>query len=295
MPTTTTTTNESFLITGGGGMLAQALQKSLRSRGQEPVMLNRAALDISNESAVRAAVGEHRPTVILNCAAHTKVDLCEEQEDLAAAINGTGAANLAKAARDLGARLVHYSTDFVFDGSGTQPYKPDQATGPLSAYGRTKLLGEQAIQRINPPGWLIVRTSWLYGPGGPCFPQTMINAAKAGKPLKVVADQIGSPTFTHDLADATLDLLDRGASGVWHICNAGSTSWHGFTAAILEEFGLSTELGTTTSADWKKLRPTSATRPAYSVMDVEPFAKLVGRPMRPWRDALHGYRLALES
>ena len=287
--------NESILITGAGGMLAQAIQKSLRARDKEPVMLNRAALDISNETAVRSAVGEHRPNVIFNCAAHTKVDVCEEQEDLAAAINGTGAANLAKAARDLGARLVHYSTDFVFDGSGTRPYKPDDTTSPLSAYGRTKLLGEQAIQKINPKGWLIIRTSWLYGPGGPCFPQTMINAAKAGKPLKVVADQIGSPTFTYDLADATLDLLEHGATGVWHICNAGSTSWHGFTAAILEEFGLKTELGTTTSAEWKQLRPASATRPAYSVMDVEPFARLVGRPMRPWREALHAYRIALES
>jgi dTDP-4-dehydrorhamnose reductase len=284
---------ETVLITGAGGMLAQSLARSLRARSIEPMMLNRAALDVSDEAAVRRVIGEHRPDVIFNCAAHTKVDLCEEQEDLAAAINGTGTANLAKGARDLGAKLVHYSTDFVFDGSGTRPYKPDDSTGPLSAYGRTKLLGEQAIQRINPKGWLIIRTSWLYGPGGPCFPQTMINAAKAGKPLKVIDDQIGSPTFTCDLADATLELIDRGAGGVWHVCNAGSTSWHGFTAAILEEFGLRTDLSTTTSAEWKKLRPASATRPAYSVMDVEPFARLVGRPMRPWREALHAYRVAL--
>ena len=190
---------------------------------------------------------------------------------------------------------MHYSTDFVFDGSGTRPYRTDDPVNPLSAYGRSKLLGEQAIQKINPPGWIIARTAWLYGPGGPCFPQTMINVAKAGKPLKVVADQIGSPTFTRDLAEATFELLDHNAGGLWHLTNSGSVSWHGFTAAILEEFGLKTDLSTTTSAEWKKLRPTSAHRPAYSVLDVEPFHQTVGRPMRPWREALVDYRQALGS
>lgn len=274
-------------------MLAKALVLSLRKRDITPVMLDRAALDVSRAQDVQRMFAEHRPTLVFNCAAHTKVDLCEEQEALANAINGTGPENLARSAKEHGARLVHYSTDFVFDGSATRPYRPDDPVNPLSAYGRSKLLGEQMIQKVNPPGWLILRTAWLYGPGGPCFPQTMINAARAGKPLKVVDDQIGSPTFTHDLADGTLDLIDRGAAGLWHLTNAGSVSWHGFTAAILEEFGLKAELGTTTSAQWKKLRPASATRPAYSVLDVEPFATLVGRPMRPWREALSDYRTAL--
>jgi dTDP-4-dehydrorhamnose reductase len=284
---------DSILITGGSGMLAQALQLSLRTRGKEPVMLARAALDIGNKSDVDRVFQQHQPTLILNCAAHTKVDLCEQQEDLANSINGAGAEHLAQASLEHGTRLVHYSTDFVFDGSGTRPYQTADPVNPLSAYGRSKLRGEQAIARINPPGWMIIRTAWLYGPGGPCFPQTMINVAKAGKPLKVVDDQIGAPTFTHDLADATLDLLDHNAQGLWHISNSGSTSWHDFTAAILEEFGLKTDLSRTTSAEWKKLRPTSAHRPAYSVLDVEPFARLVGRPMRPWREALTGYRQAL--
>jgi dTDP-4-dehydrorhamnose reductase len=285
--------NDGILITGAGGMLAQALAASLRKRGKRHVLVARAALDVTREDDVRRAFEKHQPAVVLNCAAHTKVDLCEEQEDLANAINGGGAENLARAARDFGATLVHYSTDFVFDGSGTRPYRPEDPVNPLSAYGRSKLRGERAIQEVNPPGWMIVRTAWLYGPGGPCFPQTMINAAKAGKPLKVVDDQIGSPTFTHDLADATLDLIDRGAGGLWHLTNSGNVSWHGFTAAILEEFGLKTDLSTTTSAAWKQLRPTSATRPAYSVLDVEPFARLAGRPMPDWREALHRYRLAM--
>jgi dTDP-4-dehydrorhamnose reductase len=286
-------TYERVLITGAGGMLAKALALSLHKRGVTPVTLDRSAMDVARADEVTRVFAEHKPTVVFNCAAHTKVDLCEEQEDLANEINGTGAENLANASKAHGARLVHYSTDFVFDGSATRPYRPADPVNPLSAYGRSKLLGEQAIQRIDSTDWLVVRTAWLYGPGGPCFPQTMINAARAGKPLKVVDDQVGSPTFTHDLAEGTLGLLDHGATGVWHLTNAGSISWHGFTAAILEEFGLKTELGTTTSAEWKQLRPRSATRPAYSVLDVEPFARLVGRPMRPWRDALSDYRKAL--
>jgi dTDP-4-dehydrorhamnose reductase len=286
---------DNILITGAGGMLGQALAASLRKRGRRYVAVARAALDISREDDVRRAFEKHQPAIVLNCAAHTKVDLCEEQEELANAINGTGAENLATAARDFGAKLVHYSTDFVFDGRSTRPYRPDDPVNPLSAYGRSKLLGEQSIRKVNPAGWLIIRTAWLYGPGGPCFPQTMINAARAGKPLRVVDDQIGSPTFTHDLADATLDLLDKGASNLWHLTNAGSVSWHGFTAAILQEFDLKADLSPTTSAAWKKLRPTSATRPAYSVLDVEPFERLVGRPMRPWREALHAYRLVSQT
>ena len=290
---TSTIESGPFVITGGGGMLAHALAAALRRRGVEPIVLSRDTLDITHESEARAALETIRPSVVLNCAAHTKVDLCEEQEDVAASVNGIGVGHLATAARDFSAKLVHYSTDFVFDGSSTRPYRPEDPVKPISAYGRSKLLGERAIQRINPPGWLVIRTAWLYGPGGPCFPQTMINAARAGKPLKVVADQVGSPTFTHDLADATLDLIDHDASGIWHLTNVGSVSWHGFTAAILEEFGLKTDLSETTSAEWKRLRPTSATRPAYSVLDVEPFARLTGKPMRPWREALHAYRVAL--
>lgn len=286
---------DSILITGGAGMLARALIRSLQQRNRRATVLNRSELDISDSAAVRRAFDRHQPTLVLNCAAHTKVDLCEDEETVAASINGMGVANLAGATRDLGAKLVHFSTDFVFDGFARRPYVPDDPTNPLSAYGRTKLAGELAIADAKPPGWLIIRTSWLYGPGGACFPQTMIKAAQAGKALTVIDDQIGSPTFTHDLADATFELIDRDASGIWHLSNSGSVSWHGFTAAILEEFALNAQLSKTTSAEWKKLRPNSATRPAYSVMDVAPYERLTGKPMRNWREALHAYRLALSA
>jgi dTDP-4-dehydrorhamnose reductase len=215
---------DSILITGGSGMLAHALVRALRARGKSAVAIDRAALDVTNAGAVRAAFDTHRPTLLLNCAAHTKVDLCEEQRELADAINGRAVGNLARAAREHGTTLVHYSTDFVFDGSGTRPYRPDDPVRPLSAYGRSKLLGEQQLREHAPDRWLILRTAWLYGQGGPCFPRTMVTLARQGKPLKVVGDQVGSPTLTDDLAAATLDLLDAGASGVWHATNRGQTS-----------------------------------------------------------------------
>lgn len=287
--------NRSIVITGGGGMLAQALSKTLAGRGESAVLLNRAACDISRPQDVQKLFDSHRPTLVLNCAAHTKVDLCEEQEDQANGINGRGVGHLAALAKERDVPLVHYSTDFVFDGQGTRPYRAEDPTHPISAYGRSKLLGERLLLQTAPSQGLIIRTAWLYGPGGPCFPQTMINAARAGKSLKVVADQTGAPTFTHDLAEATLALLDRGARGVWHVTNSGQTTWFDFTAAILEEFGLRAELSPTTSAEWKKLKPASAPRPTYSVLDIEPFARLTGRPMRPWREALSAYRAALEQ
>jgi dTDP-4-dehydrorhamnose reductase len=284
------TAADSILITGGSGMLAHALFRALQARGKSAVALGRAALDISDETAVREAFRTHRPTVLLNCAAHTKVDLCEEQQELADAINGRAVGILARAAREHGTTLVHYSTDFVFDGAGTRPYRAEDSVRPLSAYGRSKLLGEEQLRENAPGRWLILRTAWLYGQHGPCFPRTMVTLARQGKPLKVVSDQIGCPTLTDDLAAATLDLLDAGATGVWHATNAGQTSWFDFTRAILDEFGLTTELSPTTSAEWFKIRPNSAHRPAYSVLDVGPLEQRIGRPMPHWRDALRRYR-----
>jgi dTDP-4-dehydrorhamnose reductase len=286
---------KSVVISGGGGMLAHALLRALEARGRSAVALNRAACDVTREQDVRQLFSTRRPTLLLNCAAHTKVDQCEKEEDLASAINGRAVGLLARHARDHGTTLVHYSTDFVFDGSSTRPYRPGDPVRPLSAYGRSKLLGEQALQANAPARWLILRTAWLYGRNGPCFPRTMVNAARAGKPLKVVSDQTGCPTWTDDLAAMTLELLDRGASGVWHATNAGQTTWFDFTAAILEEFGLKTELSPTTSADWFKIRPDSAVRPAYSVLDVEPLSQTLGRPVRHWRDALRAYRRQVDE
>jgi dTDP-4-dehydrorhamnose reductase len=286
---------ERTLITGGGGMLATALIRALCARGIEPVALDRAKLDINSFADVMQIIEKHKPTLLINCAAHTKVDLCEEQEDLASQINGAAVGVLAAAMKDVGGKFVHYSTDFVFNGNSTVPWREDQKTDPLSGYGRSKLIGEHLAAREGGERALIIRTAWLYGPGGPCFPMTMINAAKAGKPLKVVKDQIGSPTFTRDLADATLNLVDANASGIYHVVNSGQTSWHGFTAAILEEFDLHTDLSTTTSAEWKRQRPNSAVRPAYSVLDTSKYSQATGKQMRGWQQGLAAYHQALKE
>ncbi len=287
--------HDQVLISGGAGMLAQALAVALRRRGRDPVLLARTALDITHPESVKAAFSKHRPTLVLNAAAYTKVDLCEDQPSVAMSVNGEGPRNLAYYSLLHGTKLVHFSTDFVFDGSVARPYGANDRVNPLSAYGRSKLSGEGQIQSQGKLDYLIIRTAWLYGPGGPNFVQTMLNVARAGKPLRVVDDQIGAPTFTHDLAEATLKLIDHDARGIWHITNAGQTSWFGFAQAIFEEFGVQADLQPTTSAEWKKTKPNSATRPAYSVLDTEPYANLTGTPMRHWREALREYRSIVES
>lgn len=280
---------ERIVITGGGGMLGHALVRSIRARGMHVVPLNHMTCDIVNESDVTRMFMDLRPTLLLNCAAYTKVDQAEQEPDLPENVNGYAVGTLARLCYESGTMLVHFSTDFVFDGKSARPYRPDDPVNPLSAYGRSKLLGERELQANAPTRWMIVRTAWLYGPGGNCFPQSIVKVAQSGRPLSVVNDQIGSPTFTHDLADATLELLDRDARGVWHVVNSGQTSWFGFAGTILDEFGVRTELKPITSAEWQQSHPTSATRPAYGVLDAEPFARLTGSGMRSWREALQAY------
>jgi dTDP-4-dehydrorhamnose reductase len=277
---------QSILVTGSKGMLATAVFKSLHARGLKAVGVDLAECDITDESALGRLFKEVRPTLLINCAAHTKVDLCEEQEQLANAINGHAVGAMARLSREYGTYLVHISTDFVFDGRGTRPYQPTDPVGPLSAYGRSKLLGEQLLQQNAPPQWIIARTAWLYGLNGPSFPKTMVDCARANKPLKVVNDQVGSPTYTEDLAAAIFDLIDRQQTGIWHLTNTGQTSWFDFAKATLDAFGITFDVAPTTTAEYFKIRPKSAIRPAYSVLDTDPFAKCVGRPMRPWQLAL---------
>ena len=277
---------DSILVTGGRGMLAHALDVALKRRGHSPVLASRADCDVAEPAQVAALFARLRPTMVLNCAAYTKVDQAEKEPDQADRANGEGPRVLADACRRSGAALVHFSTDYVFDGSLRRPLRPDDPVGPQSAYGRSKLLGERAIAKVPGLEYLIVRTAWLYGPNGPNFVQTMLNVARAGKPLRVVNDQAGSPTYTFDLAAATLDLVERGARGVWHVSNAGETTWFDFAAAIFQEWGLTPDLKPTTSAAWKLSKPDSATRPAYSVFDLSPAEQRLGRAMRPWRDAL---------
>jgi dTDP-4-dehydrorhamnose reductase len=280
----------SILILGGKGMLAQALRQALDARNLPYVAVEKSEADVTNRDQLKSLFAKHDPTLVLNCSAHTKVDLCEDEKEKADAINGHAVGTLASLARDHDSFLVHYSTDFVFDGSGTRPYRADDPVNPLSAYGRSKLLGEQLLQKSALPRWLILRTAWLYGRGGPNFPRTIIERARQGAPLKIVSDQIGSPTYTVDLASATLDLLDRNQTGIFHLTNAGQTSWYDFARAALEEFSIGGSITPITTADWAVIRPKQAHRPAYRVLDTTPYTQATGHPMRPWREALRAFR-----
>ncbi len=286
---------DSIVITGAGGMLGHAMADALGNRGLRPVLLDRKACDLADPAAV-LCVFEHKPTLVINCAAHTKVDLCEQEPDLADRVNGTAVGEIAAQCQQTGAALIHVSTDFVFNGSGTAPYAVDQPTGPLSAYGRSKLLGETELQKNAPAKWLIIRTAWVFGRHGANFPRTMVTVAKAGKPLSVVNDQIGSPTYTIDLAKGILTLLDeRAANGIYHFTNAGETNWQAFAQAAVAEFGVDHPVAGITSADWAKVKPNAAHRPSYSVLDLTPYEKATGKPPRPWQEALAAYRREVEA
>jgi dTDP-4-dehydrorhamnose reductase len=269
-----------YLIAGAGGMLGQDLQQALA--GRDVTALSRSDLDVTNLDAVRAAVAGH--DVVINASAYTKVDDAEANEDLAFAVNATGAQNLAIAAAEGNARLVQVSTDYVFDGSATSPYDESTPLNPISAYGRTKAEGERLALAANPDGTYIVRTAWLYGAGGPNFAKTMLRLAASHDTVSVVTDQLGQPTWTGDLARQIVELLDADAApGVYHATNAGEASWFDFTQEIFRVVGLDPDrVKPTTSAEF--VRP--APRPDYSVLGHDGWARAGISPMRNWRAAL---------
>ncbi|MEU1477241.1 dTDP-4-dehydrorhamnose reductase [Streptomyces sp. NPDC005760] len=278
--------NRTWLVTGAGGMLGQDVLARLAQSGERFVALDRKALDLTDAGAVSAALEEHRPAVVVNCAAWTAVDDAETREDEALAINGDGPRHLAEACARTGAVLLHVSTDYVFAGDATTPYPEDAPTAPRSAYGRTKLAGEKAVLGIE-RGY-VVRTAWLYGTGGPNFVKTMIKLEGVKDTLDVVDDQRGQPTWSADLAGLLVELglgalAGTAPAGVYHGTNSGETTWHGFTQEIFRLLG----------ADPDRVRPTTseafvrpAPRPAYSVLGHGRFAEAGIEPLRDWRTAL---------
>jgi dTDP-4-dehydrorhamnose reductase len=269
-----------YLIAGAAGMLGQDLQKALS--GRDVTALRRSDLDVTDRDAVLAAVAGH--DVVINASAYTKVDDAETHEDDAYAINALGTQNLAIAAAQYGAKLVTVSTDYVFDGHATEPYAEDTPRDPINAYGRTKAAGEELALAAHPDGTYVVRTAWLYGSGGPNFAKTMVRLAGSHETVSVVADQLGQPTWTGDLASQIVALLDSDApAGVYHGTNSGQASWFEFARAVFSEAGLDPERVTPTdSASF--VRP--APRPSYSVLGHGGWANAGLAPMRPWQDAL---------
>jgi dTDP-4-dehydrorhamnose reductase len=267
------------LVTGAGGLLAQVVSSQARQRGHTVVEADRAQLDVTDAKAVSTFIARARPHAVIQCAGYTRVDDAEREEERALAVNAGGTAHVARACNSVNACLLYPSSDYVFDGSMRRPYRPDDAVNPLNAYGRSKVAGEATAR--GAARHLIVRTSWLYGATGKNFVGTILTRARAQEPLRVVTDQVGSPTWSHDLARTLILLLELDApAGIYHACNRGETTWFGLASAALELAGLSTDI---TPIERDESRP--ARRPAYSVLDCTATEALTG-PLPHWRDAL---------
>jgi dTDP-4-dehydrorhamnose reductase len=273
-----------ILVTGARGMLAQALVPELRGHGHEVVALDREALDVTDEGAVHRRIGAEAPAAVVQCAAYTAVDAAENDEPAAFRLNAEATRYVAGACQRIGARLVYPSTDYVFPGDGDRPYRPADATDPINAYGRSKLAGEQAA--LSASGAMVVRTSWLYGAGGPNFVDTIRRLAGERESLDVVDDQIGRPTWTVDLAWAIRELLETDAAGIFHATAAGEpVSWYGVARQVVDRFAPAVELRAVASAAF----PRPARRPRYSVLDCTATEHAIKKSLPEWKASLARY------
>lgn len=296
-----------ILLTGVNGQVGHALQLALANQPDlfgELVCLDRSQLDLSNPQAIRDVVQAIQPDLIINPAAYTAVDKAESEPDLAYAINATAPGVLAEEAAKLGARLIHFSTDYVYAGNKAGVYVEDDATAPLSVYGKSKLAGEEAIRAVGLPA-LVFRTSWVYGAYGKNFLHTVLRLAKEREQLRIVADQAGAPTSSFSIAHAVLQVLarwDGERAGVYHLVNAGHTTWHGFASAIVEAYAQLqpvrhwqplkvNNIEAITTADY----PTPAARPANSCLDCTKLSTDFSVQLPDWRDALMAELKALPN
>jgi dTDP-4-dehydrorhamnose reductase len=271
-----------LLVTGAGGMLGRAVVDAAARLGHQVVPCARADLDIADADATRRLVAEARPAAIVNCAAYTDVDGAESDRKSAEAANVQGARHVASAAAEIGAFVVHISTDYVFDGSKREPWLESDPVAPLGAYGETKLAGEHAVASVN-PAHAIVRTAWLFGAGGRNFVDTMLALGAEREEVSVVTDQIGCPTWTGHLAGALVELAERPAeTGIHHIASSGSCSWNELALEIFERAGIDCRVLPATSEQF--VRP--ARRPAYSVLGSERRDPLV---LPRWQDGVAEY------
>jgi dTDP-4-dehydrorhamnose reductase len=283
-----------LLVTGAAGMLGHDVLRAGEYAGHELIAIDLPELDITDADAVGAFFARERPEAIVNCAAWTDVDGAESKEDLARAVNATGAGNLARAAAQTGAPLLHISTDYVFDGTAPlddaglpRPYVESDPTGPRSVYGSTKFEGELQVLAAS-ARHTVVRTAWLYGLDGKNFVDTMLRLARERKAVQVVDDQVGSPTWSGHLAPAILGLLEREVRGLVHLTGAGAVSWNGFAKEIFRQAEVDCRVEPASSGQMARPAP----RPAYSVLASERDDVL---PMPPWQDGLAGYLAARDG
>jgi len=269
-----------ILVVGAKGMLGQDLMTLL---GAEARGVDIEDIDITSMESVQKVLVTLKPRVVINAAAYTDVDGCESNQELAMQVNGEGVAHLALISKEIGAKLVQISTDYVFDGGKGSPYLEDDPPRPLSVYGESKLAGE--MNACFNPDHLIVRTQWLYGLHGNNFVETMLRLAAEKKELSVVDDQIGSPTWTVDLSLAIKSLIDKGCSGTYHAANGGFCSWNEFARAIFAEAGMGIMVNPMSTAELGRPAP----RPLYSTLDCGKLNRDAGFQPQPWQEALKNY------
>jgi len=270
------------LVVGSNGQLGKEIARQFQSK-YELLLYDRPSLDITNPQSVESLISDTNPAIVINAAAYTNVEKAEEDEDTAFRVNALGAQNLALACKKSRAKLVHISTDYVFDGTATIPYEEFDAPNPLSVYGKSKLWGEKLVEQVGGE-YFILRTSWLYG-DGPNFVRTMLKLAEQRDHLKVVADQYGTPTYTKDLVWAIERLIQTEFYGLYNASNQGSCTWWEFACKIFALAGKSVHVEPVSTAEY----PVKAERPQYSVMDNK-LLRLRGLDvMRPWEEALQDY------
>ena len=274
-----------ILVTGAGGLLGNAVVRTAGKRDHDVRAYARSALDVTDPGEVERRLRADKPEVVVHCAAYTAVDRAEEELDQAMSVNRDGTRNVAMAAAQVGAMVVYPSTDYVFNGRADTPYGPDDETSPLNAYGISKLAGEQVLA-VSGCSWMVVRTSWLYGPGGWDFVDVVLEQGeRRGGRMTVVDDQVGCPTWTGSLAPGIVELAEAGAMGTYHMCDSGQVSWLELARRVAEEAELDVELTATSTVGWGA----PAQRPPYSVLDCSKVEAILRRDMTPWCESLRTY------
>lgn len=281
-----------IVLIGAGGMLGMDLAEVVGKLENKfnLVKLTRKELDITDGEQVSLVFSKHKPDIVINASAYTEVDKAESERDLAFKVNGDGVKNIALSCKKLNSKLVHLSTDYVFDGTKKTPYKEDDDVSPIGVYGLSKLQGENFIKDTL-DDYLIVRTSWLYGPKGNNFVATMIRLMTEREEISVVGDQIGCPTYTVDLADAIVNLIDTEVTGVFHFTNEGETSWYDFAVSIkdlMKDNGMALKVKNIISITTKQY-PTPAKRPKYSRLSLDKYKSATGKDAPFWKDSLVKY------
>lgn len=272
------------LVTGGSGQLGFDVCRELKARGIEFTAPSSKNMDITNEAAVRAVIQAYQPDAVIHCAAYTKVDQAEEEPKRAFEVNADGTRNVALACRACDAKMLYISTDYVFPGTGDAPYETIDQTGPINVYGKSKLAGEQAVQELL-SRYFIVRTSWVFGTNGGNFVKTMLRLAETHKEISVVCDQIGSPTYTADLAPLLCDMAVSDKFGIYHATNEGFCSWAEFAEEIFKQSKLSTTVRPIPTSAY----PTYAKRPFNSRLSKDSLNVVGFSHLHNWHDAIEQY------